>query len=111
MYISCLPATRNTYQGYIPGCMRKSCRMFVVSLGVDCTAERKALHVVRCGGRGGMGRGEGCAASIICCCSCHCLQGLVPEITKMMEEGGLEFDLVDPFFCCPDNFCCDTYGS
>jgi hypothetical protein len=50
-----------------------------VSLGVDCTAERKALHV-----------------------------WLLPEITKIMEESGVEFDLFDPYFCCPDNFCCDS---
>jgi hypothetical protein len=67
------------HKSYAPGCMRKSCRLFVVSLGVDCTAERKALQL-----------------------------WLLPELTKIMEENGVEFDLVDPFFCCPDNFCCDS---
>jgi hypothetical protein len=69
----------NTWTSYVAGCKRKSCRLFVVSLGVDCAAERKALHV-----------------------------WLLPEITKIMEESGVEFDLFDPYFCCPDNFCCDS---
>jgi hypothetical protein len=66
-------------KGYTPGRMRKSCRLFVVSLGVDCAAERKALHM-----------------------------WLLPDITKVMKECGVEFDLIDPYFCCPDNFCSDS---
>ena len=66
-------------KGYVPGSNRRSCRVFLVSLGIDCAAERKALQML-----------------------------LLPEITKVMEESGVEFDLFDPYFCCPDNFCCDS---
>jgi hypothetical protein len=78
-HLSSLCARGALDKSYIPGCTRKSCRLFVVSAGVDCAAERKALHL-----------------------------WLLPDITKVMGESGVEFDLVDPYFCCPDNFCCDA---
>ncbi len=67
-HLSSLCARGALEKGYTPGCTRKSCRLFVVSAGVDCGAERKALHL-----------------------------WLLPDITKVMEESGVEFDLVDPY--------------